>query len=153
LKTASTADRSFVRLLTQEKQHNNKSALAIASILLVLGLLVGWYVIAADYSYHAIAGTYTLKMKDASSTLVLREDQTFQQTLYEHGINKSSQGTWRRLGEGGVVFSSSFLSTLGQEAVASGEVYGEAKKALGIFITIHIQNNANEPVYHKHFLS
>jgi hypothetical protein len=153
LRTTPATDKTFVRLLAQEKQHKKKSVITVASVLLFLGLLVGWYVIASDYSYQAVVGIYTLKTKDANSTLILREDRTFEQTLDEHGIHKSSQGTWSRIGDGGVVFSNEFLTLPRQEPVASGEVYGAVEKAFGLFTSIHIRHNANVPVYKKLFLS
>jgi hypothetical protein len=153
LRTTSATDKTFVRPLAHEKQRRKKSLTVIAFVPLLLGLLVGWYVVAADYSYRAVAGTYKLETNNASSTLVLREDQTFEETLDEHGLQKISQGTWRRIGEGGIVFSNTFLSTPGREAQTDGEVFGEVEKAFGLFISIHIHHSPNEPVYRRHFLS
>jgi len=119
---------------------------------LPFALLWVWYSVAADYSYKAVAGTYTLQWNGESSTLVLKQDGSFQQELHQEGNLKHSQGTWRRIGEGGVVFSREFLNTPNQEVGQTGEIYGEVQKKLGLFLSIRISQNSNGPVFHRRLL-
>lgn len=74
------------------------------SLILIVMLWV-WYMVAADYGYGAVSGTYTLRREGESSTLVLRRDRTLQQQLSHAGEDILSQGTWLRRGEGGIEFS------------------------------------------------
>ncbi len=87
-----------------------------------------WYMVAADYSYSAVSGTYTFRLNGETSTLVLNKDQSFQQELKHHGKIEHVQGTWRRIGEGGVVFSKEFLSVSDVQAESDGSTYGEVQK-------------------------
>jgi hypothetical protein len=152
MKTASTADESLDRLSIKQIGDRRLAILATATLLLLASMWF-WYVIASDYSYKALSGNYDLNLNGEDLRLALHEDGTFQQTLDDHGIRKSSTGTWRRIGEGGVVFSSVFFNTPGREAVKSGEVYGDFRKVLGLFITIHINHSADDPVYQKRILN
>jgi hypothetical protein len=152
MKTASREDESLDRLSIKQISDRRFAILATA-VLFLLALMWFWYTVAADYSYKAVAGNYELHLNGEDMKLALNEDGTFQQTLDDHGIHKNSAGTWHLIGEGGVVFSSSFLDTPGQETMQSGQVYGDIEKALGLFITIHINHTTNEPVYQKRFLN
>lgn len=78
-----------------------------------LRLLGIWYCVAADYSYGAVSGTYPLSLNGEVSTLILNKDRSFQQELSRDGKVERTQGSWRRLGEGGVVFSKEFLKVSG----------------------------------------
>jgi hypothetical protein len=52
---------------------------------------------------------------DETSTLVLRPDHRFQQEISRAGKVERVQGSWRRIGEGGIVFSKEFLRVAGVE--------------------------------------
>src|ERR1700733_14315567 len=86
-----------------------------AGLLLLILVFWVWYCVAADYSYGAVSGTYTLSLNGEMSTLILNKDRSFQQELSRDGKVERTQGSWRRLGEGGVVFSKEFLKVSGQE--------------------------------------
>lgn len=115
----------------------------------IVVLLVAWYCVAADYDYAFLAGTYTLEMSGVTSTLILKRDQSFEQRLTRNGKTESIHGTWRIIGEGGVVFSKEFLTLGRQEARADGEVGGEFKKAFGLLPSIHFFPDPGAPVFHK----
>ena len=87
-----------------------------------------WYMVAADYSYGAVAGTYSFRSDGERSTLILKKDQTFQQELIRQGKVERVQGTWRRLGEGGVNFSKEFLPVGNVQTASDGSTYGEVQK-------------------------
>jgi hypothetical protein len=119
----------------------NKSARVSTALLLVSAaflLFWGWYAVASNYDYEAVAGTYTLKLPDESSTLVLKSDRTFKQELTHLGRVERAKGSWRRLGEGGIAFSKEFLKVSGQEFDAEGTAYGEINKSLGLFFSISL---------------
>ena len=82
------------------------------------------------------SGTYHLAQDDKTSTLVLKPDHSFQQELSEHGEVKRAAGTWRRLGEGGIVFSKEFLFVSGHEPSADGTAYADIHKDFGLLVSL-----------------
>jgi hypothetical protein len=114
-------------------------ARTICAVLLPLCIFSIWYSVAADYGYGAVSGTYTFRQHGEESTLVLGKDRTFQQDLRRNGIVQHAEGTWRRLGEGGMVFSSEFLKLSGQESRPDGQADGEVRKHfLGLLVSIDL---------------
>jgi len=121
-------------------------------IVLFLALFGCWYVVASDYGYHAVSGTYTFQSDGESSTLTLRQDQTFQQDLNRGGTVQHSQGNWRRIGEGGVVFSSDFLKVKGQEVRSDGQADGTIEKRFaGFFPSIRFTPQFSGPQFNRKF--
>lgn len=125
------------------------------SIRLILWILVPiaffwiWYCVAANYSYNAVSGVYGLERNGEASTLILKKDRSFYQVLTENGKVECTQGTWRRIGEGGIVFSKEFLKMAGQETRADGQVDGDVKKRFGIFLAIQFNPDPGGPVFRK----
>lgn len=119
--------------------------------MLLLGILfaVVWYVIASDYSYGAISGTYKQDRTIEQSALVLRKDQSFQQEVIHNGITKHAKGSWRRLGEGRVVFSQEFITLPSLKRRSDGEVDGEIKKRFGLFPYIVFDPQPGGPIFHR----
>jgi hypothetical protein len=118
-------------------------------ILIVIVSYAGWYCIAANYDYGALAGTYILKLNGETYVLCLRADKTFTDKLIGSGNTKQSEGTWRRIGEGGVVFSSEFLNISGERLRADGQVDGEFSKILGLLPTLNVSKDKNGSSFHK----
>jgi hypothetical protein len=118
---------------------------------LFLFILVSWvwYCVAADYSYGAVSGTYTLTLNGEVSTLILNKDRSFQQELSRDGKVERTQGSWRRLGESGVVFSKEFLKVSGQEVRPDGEADGKVRKKIGLFPSITLNPDPGGPVFRK----
>jgi len=115
-------------------------------VFLILAFLWCWYMVAADYSYSAVSGTYMFHDDGESSTLVLRRDQSFQQDLNRDGKIVHVRGTWRRIGEGGVVFSKEFLKVNGQEVRSDGQADAEIEKRfLGFFPSMRFAPQFNGP--------
>lgn len=122
-------------------------------ILLSIILFWVWYSVAADYGYQAVSGTYILQRGDETSTLVLRPDHSFQQELSRPGQVERAQGSWRRIGEGGIVFSKEFLKVTGQEVRPDGQADGEVRKrCLGLLLSINLDPGPNGPTFHKKLL-
>lgn len=114
---------------------------------LVLLIFCVWYWFAADYSYNAVSGTYSFQSNGESSVLILREDKVFLQERTSHGRTERTQGTWRRVGEGGVVFSAEFLPVGQINAGSDGSVYGEVQKSfLELIPSIVLYNG---PRFHR----
>jgi hypothetical protein len=109
-----------------------------------------WYMMAADYGYRAVSGTYIFSGDGDSSTLVLRQDQSFQQELNRDGKVDRARGTWRRVGEGGVVFSKEFLKVRGQEVRSDGQADGEIEKRFaGFFPSIRFEPQFSGPRFNR----
>ena len=119
-----------------------------------------WFNIASDYDPPRLAGTYTFHSSNASSILKLKADRTFTQTLTADGQTKSASGTWRRDGEGGVVFSGDFLRLPGQRSYADSpgseeaswphpEFYGHFEKILTIYPKLSLDGGDKEVVMHR----
>lgn len=124
-------------------------ARAIGTVFFLALLGWVWYSITADYGYRAVSGTYSFQLQGETSTLVLKEDRSFQQELAYGGKVERASGKWRRIGEGGVVFSKEFLKIPGQEVRADGQVDGEFKKNLGLFLSIVFNPDPGGPVFRK----
>src|ERR1700745_166114 len=101
------------------------------SILFGIALFFGWYVVAADYDYRALAGTYVGAGNGAKHTLKLASDHTFSDEIDDSRNRRMVQGQWRRYGESHLSFSNQFIKVPGQELNAAGEAHGQFEKTLG----------------------
>jgi hypothetical protein len=128
-----------------------KSILARLGLGILLSIIIFWvwYSVAANYDYGALSGTYSLRLKGETSTLVLKRDRSFQQELIHEGKTERAQGSWRRVGEGGVVFSKEFIKVPGQEIRPDGQADGEFKKRLGLFPSIAMSPDPGGPTFRK----
>ena len=119
-------------------------------VFLIIAFLLCWYTVAADYGYRAVSGTYLFQCDEETSTLILRQDRSFQQDLNRDGKIQHVQGTWRRIGEGGVVFSKEFLKVKGQEVRSDGQADGEVEKRFaGFFPSIRFEPQFKGPKFNK----
>jgi len=123
--------------------------LAICGVLLLPVAFCLWWMVASDYDYAALAGTYVFDGKEETCTLYLRSDRTFVQELSQAGETRRSQGHWHRSGEAGVDFSSEFLRLSGEEMNGRGEAYGWFQKVLGLFPTLDLAPSPGGPRLHK----
>jgi len=123
--------------------------LAICGILLLLVGFCLWWMVASDYDYAALAGTYVFDGKEETCTLYLRSDRTFVQEISGSGRIQNAQGSWYRYGESHVSFSKEFLKLPGEEMNAVGEAHGEFEKLLGIFPTLVLAPLPDGPRLHK----
>jgi hypothetical protein len=114
-------------------------ARAAASVLLLAGIGICWFVVASDYSDSAASGTYRLAYKGMRSTLVLRPDHSFRQEVSDSSGIQRAEGTWRRVGEGGVAFSRDFLTLPGEERGEDGTAYSDMQRKFGILIRLSLR--------------
>jgi len=122
---------------------------AAFGIFLPLILFWGWYIVAANYDYNALAGTYVFDGNREQCTLYLRRDRTFVQELGRSGETQKSQGHWNRYGQSHVSFSHEFLKLSGEEMNAEGQAHGQFDKTLGIFPTLVLAPLPNGPKFRK----
>jgi hypothetical protein len=127
-----------------------KTLRAIGIVFLLL-LVIGWvwYCIAANYDYSAVSGTYYYQGDGVTSTLVLKEDRSFQQELTQNGKIEHAHGSWRRIAEAGVAFSKDFLIVPGQEIRPTGERDGYFDKSWGLFLWLALDPEYGGPIFHK----
>jgi hypothetical protein len=131
-----------------------------SGLLVVFGLFAAfwvWYCIAANYDYSALAGTYVFHGEGVTSTLQLRKDATFHQTVHQNGQTQQAEEHWQRIGEGGVVFSPQFLRVPGARtfiehgdgSIAEVEFYGHFQKFLGVYPSLYLDGEPRGPAFHK----
>jgi hypothetical protein len=112
---------------------------AVVSVFLLAGIGICWFVIASDYSDTAASGTYGLVHDGVRSTLVLRPDHSFRQEVSDSGGIRRAEGTWGRVGEGGVVFSRDFLTFPGEQRGEDGTAYSDMQRTFGILIHLSLR--------------
>jgi len=122
-------------------------------ILLFFAAFWFWYMVAADYGYQAVSGTYRFQQGGESSTLILKRDRTFLQERNRQGEIERAQGVWHRSGEGGIEFSKEFLSISQVSPESDGFTYGEVQKSfLELIPSIVLGPNRDHgPRFHKQF--
>ena len=134
-----------------EKAQKNRLFVAAAVFFLMVVLFTGWYAVAANYDYPALAGVYVLDQNAEHCVLDLHSDRTFTEELVRSGNTQRATGTWHRYGESHVSFSREFLTVAGQELNASGEPHGEFEKRLGLFPILTLAPLPDGPKLHKQF--
>jgi hypothetical protein len=112
---------------------------AVVSVFLLAGIGICWFVIASDYSDTATSGTYRLVHNGMKSTLVLLADHSFRQEVSDSSGTQRAKGTWRRVGEGGVVFSRDFLTLPGEQLGEDGTAYSDMQRKFGILIRLSLR--------------
>jgi len=118
-------------------------------VLGVAGLLCVWYIVAANYDYGALAGTYAFEGDGTRCTLSLRADRTFTEELVLDGHSQTVDGTWHRYGEAHVSFSKDFLKLAGEELNADGEAHGQFDKTLGLLPSLTLAPVPGGPVLRR----
>lgn len=122
---------------------------AICGVLVVIALFFGWYYIAANHDYAALAGTYVFHGNGEVCTLHLQSDRTFVEDLNRSGETQRSQGQWHRYGQSHVSFSNEFQRLTGEEMNAEGQAHGQFEKLLGIFPRLVLAPLPDGPTLHK----
>ena len=107
----------------------------------------------ADYGDRVASGTYAAVVDGQTSTLLLRPDHTFHQVRIANGMSAQADGTWRRFGEGGLVFSKSFLAMPHEQISADGSAYGALYKTLGVWPPfISFTSSTKSPIFKRRLL-
>ena len=110
----------------------------LATLLIVFGLVL-WGAAALNYGDDVAIGKYGYASGGESCDLLLRPDHTFHQELHRQASTQHADGTWRRVGEGGVSLSKEFLPVRGDEPGPDGSTWADLHKALGLFPRLEIR--------------
>jgi hypothetical protein len=102
-------------------------------------LLCVWGIAAFNYGDDVAVGTYHFSQAGVTCELVLKPDHTFVQELESAGSAASAQGTWHRVGEGGISFSNAFLAVPGLMVEPDGTTFADMYKVLGLFVTLRMR--------------
>lgn len=128
------------------------SAKVGSSLLLLLVFLVIWYCIAANYGYWMVSGSYTANFVGGTSSLLLKKDRTFEQSVIMNGREAHAKGTWDRFGEDLITFSGEFIPLPGQAPSLHNIYHAYVRKRWGLFIYISLNEDSREPEYRKYQL-
>jgi hypothetical protein len=112
---------------------------AVVSVLFLAGIGICWFVIASDYSDAAASGTYRLVHDGVRSTLDLRPNHSFRQEVNDSSGMRRAEGTWRRVGEGGISFSPDFLTLPGEQRGEDGTAFSDMERKFGIWIRLSLR--------------
>jgi hypothetical protein len=134
------------------KQRRNRLFAPAVLLFLLAVLFIGWYAIAANYDYGALAGMYVLDHNGEKCVLDLHSDRSFTEELVRSGDTQRAAGTWYRYGQSHVSFSHEFMSVSGQKLNASGEAHGEFEKRLGLFPVLTLAPLPDGPQFRKRLL-
>ena len=117
-------------------------------LVLFFACMVGWFLRAFDYSDSALAGVYSYRSGSVACTLSLTPDFRYKQTVEFAGSTSTSEGTWGRAGESGIVFSADLRTLPGVTRMSSGEVYGYFHRKFNFFMELTVQANPTNYVFH-----
>jgi hypothetical protein len=115
------------------------------SVRVTVGLIVSfvclfmWGAAAMNYDDSVAVGKYRFTGNGEFSTLVLKPDHSFQQDLQMGNIKRHGEGTWRRVGEGGISFSKEFLVVSGDEPEPDGTTFCDMHKTMGLFVSLRLR--------------
>jgi hypothetical protein len=98
-----------------------------------------WGIVAFNYGDDVAVGTYHFAQAKVTCDLVLKPDHTFVQALKSGRSATRVEGTWRRVGEGGISISNAFLAVPGLMIEPDGTTFADMHKALGLFVTLHMR--------------
>jgi hypothetical protein len=115
-----------------------KSVRLSIGFLLSFACFVIWGTAAMNYGDSVAVGKYRFNGNREVSTLVLKPDHSFQQDLQIGSVKGHGEGTWRRIGEGGIAFSKGFLAVSGDEPGPDGTTYCHMHKTLGLFVSLRL---------------
>ncbi|MEG9435823.1 hypothetical protein JAO29_06560 [Edaphobacter sp. HDX4] len=127
----------------------NRPARKVAGVIALLMACLVWWWMSWDFSDQFVAGKYIAKSKGQRTILVLNADHSFTQEINANGAATiHANGLWRRLGQGGVVFSENFLRS-SNAAASDNEIYGSLENTFG-FWTLTLDSKYNDQTkYHK----
>ena len=111
----------------------------IGAVFIAVVCLLAWATAAMDYGDGVASGTYTFEGSGESSVLVLNPNHTFRQIRRLGNLQQQAEGTWRRVGEGGISFSKEFLIVTGDEPEPDGTTSCDMQKLLGLFPSLHLR--------------
>ena len=109
------------------------------SLVTIFAFLCIWGILAFNYGDDVASGTYHFAQAKTNCELVLKSDHTFIQEMKSGGNQARANGTWRRVGEGGISFSNAFLAVPGELIEPDGTTFADMHKTLGLFVRLHMR--------------
>jgi hypothetical protein len=145
--------KEFLRITGQELHPDGTS---FGEIHKTLGFLVSinlrqywvvWYGRVDPSNGDTVNGKYAGDEPGMPTTLVLKADHTFEQTITNHGVEKHAAGSWSLNQNGDIVFSEAFLKTSG-ESLREDET-ASAWNPKGSNLQIQIESRYDAPIFRK----
>lgn len=147
--------KEFIRVSGQELDPDGT---AFCDMHKTLGFLVSlslrqyhvlWYGKVGSSSDKTVSGTYAGDEPGVPTTLVLKPDHTFEQTVSHSGIAKHATGSWSFSQNGDIIFSKTFLKT-SEEALREDETASAWNpKGSNLQIQIAVTSKSGAPTFHK----
>lgn len=100
----------------------------------------------------SIAGTYTGDEAGVPTTLILRQEHTFEQTITHAGRTRHARGTWSPSENGDVLFSREFLKTSGEPLTVNETATAAGPKGSTLQIEVGVNPSVAQPVFRKRML-
>jgi hypothetical protein len=126
----------------------NKSTRQVTGVIAILLACLVWWWMSWDFSDQFVAGKYIAKSKGQRAILILNADHSFTQEIRADAATIHANGSWRRIGEGGIVFSENFLRSSGADT-RDKEIYGNLDNTFGFWtLTLNPKYN-DQTAYHK----
>ncbi len=110
-----------------------------------------WYWGSDDVRPSDIPGTYILRNHDVASSLTLQSDQTFQEEIAANEQVRRAHGSWKLVGESGLIFSPEFLPLPGQTIDPGGAADADITKRFGV-IWINLHTGSSKLAFQKKLL-
>jgi hypothetical protein len=119
---------------------------------LPLPTLLLWYGRTDPSPTSLIAGTYAGDEEGVPATLVMKNDDTFDQEVTHAGLARHAHGTWSVRENGDILFSRDFLKTSGESL--TGDEIASAWDPKGSNLQIQVAANPSlaQPVFRKRML-
>jgi hypothetical protein len=110
---------------------------------------VEWYGRLDPNSGDPVAGSYAGDEERVQSSLVLRANRTFEQTVSFKGVTKHASGAWNFNSKGDIEFSREFIKSTGDALSADETATAWNPKGAPLQIEIDAASRLKEPVYWK----
>lgn len=147
--------KEFLRVFGQEP---GADGTAYGDVHKALGFLVSlrlsqyhvlWYGRDDPSNGDPVSGTYSGDEPGVPATLVLKSDQTFEQTVTNVGVVKHAVGRWSVNRDGDISFSKAFLKTSGEPLRADETASAWNPKGSNLQIEIAVTSDLGQPTFRK----
>lgn len=118
---------------------NSRAATTSIVLATFVALLCFWGIAAFNYGDEVAVGTYHFAHTNVTCELILKPDHSFVEGLKSGAYSDRAEGSWRRVGEGGISFSNSFLAVPGEVIEPDGTTFADMHKVLGLFVRLHLR--------------
>jgi hypothetical protein len=147
--------KEFLRVSGQEL---GPDGTAFSDVHKTLGFLVSlslrqyhvlWYGRVDPSSDNTLFGTYAGDEPGVPTTLVLKPDHTFEQTVSHFDLVKHAKGSWNFSQNGNIIFSNAFLKTSGEALQEDETASAWDPKGSNLQIEIAVASTSGVPTFRK----